>query len=188
MDDPVAGEITRFLNAASKGDPAAREQLAPLIYQELRALAGRQYRGQGRDLTLQPTDLVHEAFARLVKIEATWESRTHFFSVAATAMRRILVDHARARKAEKRGAGHQPLDIDELAVAFEERSVDLVKLDDALTKLSTFDPMKSKLVELRFFGGLTIPDAAGHLGMSRATAERAWALARAWLHREIVAG
>lgn len=184
--DETPSNLTQFLNSARAGDQSAAEELLPLIYRELRGLAGREFRGQNPDNTLQPTDLVHEAFIRLVRSETTWENRAHFFGFAATAMRRILVDHARARQAQKRGDGKKALDLDYVAVAFEERSLDLVRLDEALTRLAEKDPMKAKLVELRFFAGLSLPDAAEVLGTSRATAERSWALARAWLKREVL--
>jgi RNA polymerase sigma factor (TIGR02999 family) len=177
--------VTCFLNAARTGDREAADRLLTLIYLEMRALAGREFRGQDRSLTLRPTDLVHEAFMRLVRSGTDWENRSHFFAVASTAMLRILVDHVRARRAQKRGGGEKPLDIDELAVAFEERSGDLIKLDDALAKLAELDPIKARLVELCFFGGLTVPGAAEALGVSRASAERAWTLVRAWLQREV---
>lgn len=184
----IKGDVTLALDSIKAGETGAAERLLGLLYQDLRAVAGRQFRGQNRNLTLQPTDLVHDAFLRLVGSDTDWKSRAHFLAAAATAMRRLIVDHARARRAEKRGSGERPLDIDELAVAFEERSVDLVRLDDALTRLAEFDPMKSRLVELRFFTGMTVPDAAEILGMSRATAERAWTIARAWLQREVLRG
>jgi RNA polymerase sigma-70 factor (ECF subfamily) len=179
------GEVTRILERAREGDRAAAEQLLPLIYGELRAIAGARMRGQARGHTLQPTDLVHEAYLKLMDRTAPWESRSHFYCVAAKAMRSVLVDHARARKAAKRGGGHEREPLHEAVAWFEERKIDLLALDEALEALGAVDETKRRVVELRFFAGLTNDRISDVLGISRATVERHWAMARAWLHRRM---
>jgi RNA polymerase sigma factor (TIGR02999 family) len=183
-----AHEVTRILQAASLGDKVAADRLLPLVYDELRALAAGVLRGQRKGHTLEPTALVHEAYLKLVDQTAPWEGRSHFFGVAAKAMRSILVDHARARKAEKRGGARERVPLDAAVVWFEERSLDLLALDEALERLAALDPAAARLVELRFFAGLTIEETARTLGVSTATVERDWALTRAWLHRELTKG
>lgn len=185
---PDPGEVTRLLGAVQRGDGEARERLLPLVYGELRRLAGRQIRGPAGGQTLEATDLVHEACLKLLDRESPWESRSHFFCVAAKAMRSILVDHARARKAEKRGGGRERTPLHEAVAAFEERALDLVALDQILTGLAAFDERKSRLVELRFFGGLKMEEIARILGVSLATAEREWTVARAWLRARLGGG
>jgi len=157
----------------------------PILYEELRRIAGIAFRGERPDLSLQPTDLVHEVLVRLVGREAEWSDRAHFFMTAARAMRRLLVDHVRARSADKRGGGWTPVPLDAIADAFEQRAGDIIKLHDALDALAAVDANKARLVELRFFGGLTMAEAGELLDLSLATAERHWAMARAWLHREM---
>jgi RNA polymerase sigma factor (TIGR02999 family) len=182
---PVPGEVTRLLRAAAEGDSEARDRVIPIVYEELRRIAGAAFRGERPDLSLQPTDLVHDVLVRLVGQDADWNDRAHFFTTAARAMRRLLVDHVRARSAEKRGAGWTPVPLDAVADAFEERAGDLIRLHESLDALAGVDATKARLVELRFFGGLTMAEAGELLGVSLATAERHWAMARAWLHQEM---
>jgi RNA polymerase sigma factor (TIGR02999 family) len=179
------GEISRLLVAWSTREPGGDERLFSLVYAELRRIAAAHRRSEGPALSLQTTALVHEAYLRLNGQRAvTWKNRGHFFAIASHVMRRILVDHARRRKAAKRGGaiGDSPLDSVVLAVA---GPVDLVELDLALEKLEQLDPQEAKIVELRFFAGLTVPQVAAALGVSRATVERDWTAARAWLRREL---
>jgi RNA polymerase sigma factor (TIGR02999 family) len=158
----------------------------PLVYEELRRLAHHYLRQERSDHTLQSTALVHEAYLRLAGQSAPqWQNRAHFFGVAAQLMRHILVDHARSRLAAKRGAGVPRLALDPEIALPQQREVDLVALDDALSKLETLDPQQSRLIELRFFGGLSIEETAVVLGISPASVKREWATARAWLQREI---
>ena len=179
------GEVSRLLAAWSAREPGGDERLFSLVYSELRRIAAAHRRGEGPALSLQTTALVHEAYLRLNGQRAvTWKNRGHFFAIASHVMRRILVDHARRRRAAKRGSAlaASPLDSVVLAVA---DSVDLVELDLALEKLEELDPQEAKVVELRFFAGLTVPQVAATLGVSRATVERDWTAARAWLRREL---
>lgn len=158
----------------------------PLVYAELRRLAGARLRGERADHTLQATAIVHEAYIRLVdQTRVEWRNRAHFFAIAARLIRRILVDHARRRQADKRGGGNVRVTLDEQLVAPAMRDLDLVALDDAMRELAEMDPELAGLVELRFFGGLTIRETAESLGVSPATVKREWATARAWLHRRI---
>ena len=169
-----------------EGDEAAREALIPLVYDELRRLARRHLRRERPDHTLQSAALVHEAYLRLIRQDQPqWQNRAHFFGVAAQLMRHILVDHARNRAAAKRGAGAPRLTLDPEVALPQERDVDLVKLDDALNELAALDLQQSRVVELRFFGGLSIEETSVVLGVSPATVKREWATARAWLRREI---
>lgn len=187
-DPPMAppGDITRLLADLRGGNPDARGQLIPLVYDELRRLASHYMRQERSDHTLQATALVHEAYMRLVEQrEVSWENRAHFFGVAANLMRRILVDHARAKKAEKRGGLVQRLPLDQALQYCEEKSDELIALDDALTRLATCDPRQCQIVELRFFGGLTEDETASILGVSPRTVKRDWKIARLWLHGEI---
>jgi RNA polymerase sigma factor (TIGR02999 family) len=186
-------EVTRILSDIEQGDPHAAEQLLPLVYDELRKLAAQKMAQEAPGQTLEATALVHEAYLRLVapvksptskagdKGGAHWESRGHFFAAAAEAMRRILVDNARRHQAQKRGAGFQRIELAELAEHAQDERVDLVALDDALRKLEEQHPQKAELVKLRFFAGCTLEETAQILGISRATAQRHWAYARAWL-------
>ncbi len=179
-------DATRILNAAADGDPAAAEQLLPLVYAELRALAASHFRNQRQDHTLQPTALVHEVFLRLVdQTHVGWRSRAHFMAIAATAMRQILTDHARRKKAEKRGGGLRRVNLEHAADAAEQQQVDLVALDDILSRLAELDPRKHRVVELRYFGGLSVDEVAEVLGVSKTTVESDWRAARAWLNVEL---
>jgi len=179
--------VTGLLHAWKAGDAAASDALVPLVYAELRRQARRALRREGEGHTLQATALVHEAWLRLDgQHQAHWESRTQFLAVAAQMMRRVLVDHARTRRALKRGGGETQLTLGsaEQAAATPD-DVDVLALDDALGRLATLDPRKARLVELRYFAGLSIPEAAAALGVSQATVGREWAVARMWLRREL---
>lgn len=184
-------DVTRLLVAWSAGDPAAGERLLPAVYAELRRQAARAMRREGSDHTLQTTALVHEAYLRLVDQDrVVWRSRAHFFGVAAQLMRRILVDHARGRHAAKRGGGLQRLALDDgdaPTAAADTEGIDVIALHEALERLATFDPVQARLVELRYFGGLNIDETADALDVSPATVKREWAIARAWLRRELTA-
>jgi RNA polymerase sigma factor (TIGR02999 family) len=180
-------EVTRILSAIAQGDPSAASQLLPLVYDELRKLAAQKLSLETPGQTLQPTDLVHEAYLRLVGVmeELHWDNRGHFFAAAAEAMRRILVDNARRKQAAKRGGG-QRVPLEEFH-RITESPEDLLDLDDALTQFAAQEPDKARLVQLRFFAGLSTPDAAAALGISVATAERWWTFARTWLYSELQA-
>jgi RNA polymerase sigma-70 factor, ECF subfamily len=179
-------EITRLLVDWSRGDQQALEKLTPIVYEELRRLAGRYIRQERHGHTLQSTALVHEAYMKLVgQHSIQWQNRAQFFGVAAQLIRRILVDYARNRHAAKRGANAPRLSLDEAIAMPGDRDLDLVALDDALDGLSKLDARQSRLVELRFFAGLTMEEAAEVLNMSLATAKRDWSAAKAWLFREI---
>jgi RNA polymerase sigma-70 factor, ECF subfamily len=176
-----AHDVTRLLD----GQTGAADALVPLVYAELHDLAVHYMRGERADHTLQPTALVHEAYMRLVdQRNASWKNRSHFFGIAAQAMRRILVDHARRKRATKREGGDR-VTLDESVAEAPQRSVDLIALDDALLKLAALDPRQARVVELRFFGGLDIEQTAESLGISPATVKRDWTFARAFLQREI---
>jgi len=182
-------DVTRILNAIERGDARATDELLPLVYEELRILAAQKLSHEAPGQTLQATALVHEAYLRLVGDEPqTWENRGHFFSAAAEAMRRILVENARRKKSTKHGGGHSCVDLDAVETAAQTPSDDLVALDEALTRLGVEDPVKATLVTLRFFAGLSIDQAAEALGISRATAIRHWSFARAWLFHELRKG
>jgi RNA polymerase sigma factor (TIGR02999 family) len=178
--------LSQLLANWSQGDQRAPQVLIPLVYNELRRLARRYLLGERPDHTLQSAELVNEAYLRLANQEAPqWQSRAHFFGVAAQLMRHILVDHARKRLAAKRGAGALRLTLNPQIALPQKREVDLVALDDALNRLASLDPQQSLLIELRFFGGLSIQETSMVLGVSPATVKREWATARAWLQREI---
>jgi RNA polymerase sigma-70 factor, ECF subfamily len=182
-------DVTQLLLQASRGDDTSLEALFPLVYNELRNLAAHYLRQERASHTLQATALVHEAYLRLVdQTSINWQNRAHFFSVAAQVMRHILVDHARGHLRAKRGGGESRLSLDEAVSFFAERDVNLVALDDALNALAQLDPQQSRIVELRFFGGLTIDEVAEVLQISPATVSREWSLAKMWLHREISQG
>ena len=171
------------------GDKAALDRLMPLVYQELRRLARRQMRRERQGDTLQTTALVNEAYLRLVDYERVQaRDRNHFLAIAAQAMRRILIERARNRQSDKRGSNPQRISLDEVAEVVEARAADLLALDEALQALSTIDPRKAQIVELKYFGGLTIEETASVLGVSTPTVERDWHTARIWLHREISQG
>src|SRR5262245_4489831 len=179
-------EVTQLLQAWSDGDPTAPEKLAPLIYAELRRLARRYMRLESPGHTLETGALLNEAYVRLADWQnARWENRSHFYGVAAEIMRRVLVDHARTRASQKRGAGVRPISLEEGMVTAPERAPDVLALDEALKRLAEFDPRKGKVVELRFFGGLSVEETAAVLNVSPFTVIRDWNLAKAWLHREI---
>jgi RNA polymerase sigma factor (TIGR02999 family) len=181
-----SGRVTELLVRWRGGDQAALDALMPLVYDELRRLAQHYLRYERADHTLQSTALVHEAYVRLVGQDSPpWQSRAHFFGIAARLMRQILVEHARAHHAAKRGGHSFKLTLEDVAAFPQAADVDLVALDDALRKLSAQDARQSRIVELRFFAGLTIEDAAEVLEISRATVTREWTIARAWLYREI---
>lgn len=184
--EPSCGEVTRLLVQLRKGDPDAESKLVPLVYKRLHQLAAGYMRRERRNHTLQPTALVNEAYLRLISQEKTdWHDRAHFFGVAARLMRQILVDHARARQAGKRGGLAEKLPLDEAWDFCPTKSQELVQLDDALQRLERFDPQQARVVELRFFGGLTVEETAEVLGISPRTVKRDWSVARAWLHGEL---
>lgn len=180
-------EVTQALVDWNKGDQNAPDRLMPLVYNELRRLARQYLQRERRDHTLQATGLVHEAYLRLVdQSRMSWQNRAHFFAVAAQVMRHILVDYARSHRAEKRGGVREKLEFDEALAPSGERTVDLIALDDALKDLVTFDPRQSRIVEMRFFGGLTNEEIGDVLEISPRTIKREWRLAKAWLRREIM--
>lgn len=189
-------DVTRILADIEQGDPVAAEQLLPLVYDELRKLASQKLAREKPGQTLQATALVHEAYLRLVgkspkspsSLEgdgARWDSRGHFFAAAAEAMRRILVERARRQRAQKRGGAGERVDVPELAERSQHEQVDLLALDEALRKLEARDPQKAQVVKLRFFAGCSLEETAQMLGISRATTERHWAYARAWLFGQL---
>jgi RNA polymerase sigma factor (TIGR02999 family) len=184
--DAVAPErISQLLAAWGNKDATAREQLIPIVYQELRRLAQHYMRGERAAHTLQATALVNEVYMRLVGIEKVqWRDRAHFLAMAATLMRRVLVDYARLRKREKRGAGISVVSLDENVVA-PQPDVDVIALDEALERLATLDPQQSRVVELRFFAGLSVEETAEVIGISPATVKRDWATAKLWLYNEL---
>jgi RNA polymerase sigma factor (TIGR02999 family) len=186
MGDTPEGEVTRLLQAWSDGDAAALGQLTPLVHAELRHIA-RRYMGRERpDHTLQTSALINEAYLRLVHTRGVqWQNRAHFFAISAQVMRRILVDFARARQNLKRGGRARPVSLDEATVAAPERSADLLALNEALERLAALSPRQSRVVELRYFGGLTEAEMAEVLSVSPRTVRHDWGLARAWLYREL---
>ena len=186
-------EVPPILPATEAGDPRAAGQLLPLVYDELRRLAAQKLAQEKAGQTLQATALVHEAYVRLVgsgetaaSPEQRWDSRGHFFAAAAEAMRRILIERARKKRTAKRGAGRPKLDVDAADLATAAAPDQLLAIDDALAKLARLDPAAARLVELRYFAGLSVDDAGKALGMSTATAYRHWRYARAWLHAELL--
>ena len=181
---PASNEVTQLLVAWGNGDQAARDQLMPLVYAELHRLAHRHIKKERPGHTLQTSALVNEAFVRLVdQRDVHWKSRAHFFGIAAQMMRRILVDYARKRRFAKRGGNQLQVSLNEELVAANQRSAEVVLLDDALTQLAEIDERKSKVVELKFFGGLSIEETSEVLGVSPGTVMRDWTLAKAWLRR-----
>jgi RNA polymerase sigma-70 factor (ECF subfamily) len=181
------GEVTRLLGEVGNGNKAAMNQLLPLVYDELHRLARSYFRRERGEHTLQPTALVHEAYIRMVDQKSPMDSRGHFLAVAATQMRRILLDYARKHRAERRGGGQKVMLEDTMAIA-EQRPLDMIALDTALTQLAAMDPTQAQLVELRFFGGLSVEETAAVMGVSPATIKRSWSSARAFLHREMTGG
>ena len=187
-------EVTRILSAIEQGDPHAAEQLLPLVYDELRKLAAQKLGQEKPGQTLEATALVHEAYLRLVVPargasqapgEMQWNTSGHFFTAAAEAMRRILIDQARHKQSQRRGGGRRRQDIEHQQIAAPEPSLDVLAVNEALERFEKVDPLKANLVKLRYFAGLTIPQAADALGISSTTADRYWAYARAWLHAEL---
>jgi RNA polymerase sigma factor (TIGR02999 family) len=183
---PVPHDVTALLESWSNGDPDALQRLMPLVYDELHRLARNYLRRERPDHTLQSTALVHEAYMRMVDQKTVqWQNRAHFFGVAAQSIRHILVDHARSYQAAKRGSGAHKLSLDEAIGVTEGRDIDLIALDDALNGLSAFDPQQGRIVELRFFGGLSIEETAEALKISPATVKRDWVMAKAWLYQNL---
>jgi RNA polymerase sigma-70 factor, ECF subfamily len=181
-----AHEVTVLLSALKQGDDAAAARLMPLIYDELRRLAGSYMRRERTDHTLQATALVHEAYLKLVEQRSTdWQSRAHFFGVAAQLMRRILVDHARGHSRQKRGGEHAKVSLDEALVFAEQQADEVLAVDDSLNQLAKMDPRQARVVELRFFGGLSVEETADVLGVSPKTIKREWSVAKAWLTADL---
>jgi|SRR5579862_5810403 len=186
MTEPVGDEITRFLQLWSEGDESALEKLTPLVYRELYRLASGYMRREQPEHTLQATALVNEAYLRLIDWKnVQWKNRGHFLGVAAQVMRRVLVDYARARRYDKRGGGARPVSLDEAPPVAEDRVGLLVDVDEALNRLAAIDPRRAKVVELRYFGGLTVEETAEVLQVSTITVIRNWNFAKAWLLREL---
>ncbi len=181
-------ETTQLLEALVQGDRSAMDRLLPIVYEELRRLAQKQLFNERSDHTFNTTDLVHEAYLKLVKLDRIqWQNRAHFFAIAAQAMRNILVNYAVKRKAQKRGGGQEKIALDEALVMSEQRAEALLALDEALTQLQAFSERQHRIVECRFFGGLNIQETAEVLGISPATVKRDWNIARAWLNRALQA-
>jgi RNA polymerase sigma factor (TIGR02999 family) len=189
MTDTPRSDVTGLLRRWSEGDAAALESLMPVVYAELRALAGSYLQSERPGHTLQPTALVHEAFLRLVgQNRVEWQNRAHFFGIAAQLMRRVLVDHARRRAAAKRDAGPVRIEFTEPSSEGSDRDPEILALDEALQGLESLDARQAKIVELRFFGGLTVEETALVTGVSTATVKREWRTARAWLRRTLDSG
>jgi RNA polymerase sigma factor (TIGR02999 family) len=182
-------DVTQILQAIQQGDPHAADQLLPLVYDELRKLAAQKLAQEKPGQTLEATALVHEAYLRLVDVEKAqhWNSRGHFFAAAAEAMRRILVEQARRKQCVRHGGGRVRIELEETCSIVQPPSDDLLALDEALGRLAARDPVRAELVKLRFFAGLTMPEAAEALGISLATAERYWTFTRTWLYAELTA-
>jgi RNA polymerase sigma-70 factor (ECF subfamily) len=189
LKDSAPEDVTILLAELTKGNERAASQLIPLVYDELRRLAGRYMRRERSDHTLQATELVHEAYLKLVEQRSVdWQGRAHFLGIAAQIMRRILIDHARGHLREKRGGGQEAVPLDEALVFSPEQSHELMKLDESLDRLTALDPRQGKIVELRFFGGLTVEETAEVLGISPKTVKREWSVAKAWLHGDLRRG
>ncbi len=189
MDISDRADVTQILKRASDGDDSAINRLMPLVYDELRALAESYLKQERPDHTLQATALVHEAYLRLIdQRDVEWQNRAHFFAVAAQAIRRILVDHARGHQRAKRGGDRQRVRLDEDMSLLEGSSLDLLALDEALGRLASLHERQARIVELRFFGGLSLKDMAAFLGVSPRTVDGDWSMARAWLRRELRQG
>jgi RNA polymerase sigma factor (TIGR02999 family) len=188
VTDLTSAGVTSLLRELAQGKQEAAGELMPLVYDELRRLAGRYMRRERENHTLQTTALVHEAYLKLVEQNSVnWQSRAHFFGIAAQIMRRVLIDHARGHLREKRGGGQPVVALDEALVFSPEQSSALVELDGALNRLAVMDARQARIVELRFFGGLTVEEAAEVLGISPKTVKRDWSVAKAWLHGELKA-
>ena len=177
-----------FSHASAKETRRRRSDLLPLVYDQLRAMAGGQFKGERPNHTLQPTALVHEAYMKLIKVEGTWKNRAHFCAIAASAMRKILINHARAKRAGKRDANQVDITVDAIATPSGATALDLVDLDDALTKLASLNERYPRIVELRFFGGLEVEEIADLLGVSSRTIRKDWRVVRAWMARELKGG
>jgi len=189
MDTPSPNEITERLIAWGNGDAAALNELIPVVYQELRRMAGHYLRLENPGHTLQPTALVHEAWLRLIdQTRVNWRNRSQFFGVAAQMMRRILVDHAKTKHREKRGGGSEKLSLDDVINLSQERAADLIALDDALDELARIDERKSRVVELRYFAGFSVEETAQIMEVSPDTVMRDWKIAKAWLYQQIKRG
>jgi RNA polymerase sigma factor (TIGR02999 family) len=192
MDDSAPADVTQLLHQWQNGDRAALDRLVPRVYDELRAIASRHLRREWRDGAMQTTALVNEAYLKLIdQRRGDWQNRAHFFAVAAQLMRRILVDDARRQLRDKRGGSAVSVPLEDVGVAASEGPLDAVEtlaLDRALTELERLDPDQGRIVELRFFGGLTVEETAAALRISPATVKREWAIARAWLHRALTQG
>jgi len=186
---PPSLELTRLLDAVSEGNRSAVDQLLPVIYHELRALAQRRLAAERADHTLQATALVHEAYMKLIdQREVRWQNRAHFFGVAALAMRRILVNHAKSKGRIKRGGAGRKVELTDAAAVTNEPDLDIIALDEAMKRLALVDERAARVVELRFFGGMNVEETAEALGIAPATVKRDWTIARAWLLREIQKG
>ena len=179
------GEITQLLMAMHDGDKSAADRLLPLVYGELHRLAASYMRRERRDHTLQPTALINEAYVRLVKGNLEWQNREHFIGIAANIMRRVLVDYARAHKAEIRGGDLRRVELEDGLAISQDRSEEMLEVDDALSRLAEINPRQARVVELRYFGGLSMEEIAGVLGVSLRSANRDWALARVWLFKKL---
>ena len=183
---PRSPDVTALLMELTNGNREAASELMPIVYDELRKLAGRYMRRERTDHTLQATALLHEAYLKLVQQqEANWQSRAHFFGIAAQVMRHILIDHARGHTSEKRGGGKRPVPLEEALIFTPEKSLELLRLDESLQRLAELDPRQGRVVELRFFGGLTVEETADVLGVSPKTVKREWSMAKAWLHGDM---
>lgn len=179
------GLVTRLLHDAAAGQADSLERLLPLVYNELRALAASRLRRERSHHTLQPTALVHEAYLRLIDQQTPWQNRPHFFAIAAQAMRRVVIDYARAQQAAKRGARPARVTLDDAMALTEGERIDVLALDQALSRLQAIDPRAARIVELRFFAGLDVDETGDCIGLSPATIKREWATAKAWLRREL---
>ncbi|HEV2963192.1 MAG TPA: sigma-70 family RNA polymerase sigma factor [Candidatus Angelobacter sp.] len=181
-----SGEVTRLLVELKHGNREAEKQLIPLVYKELRRIAANYLRNERNAHSLQPTVLVHEAYLRLTQMQKIdWQGRSHFLAIAATLMRRILVDHARAQQSKKRGEGQDVISLEDAILPSPARSLEIVALDEALERLAELDERQSKIVELRFFAGMSEEEAGNVLGISARTVKREWRLAKAWLYQEL---
>jgi len=183
--EPDSKDVTVLLQRMEGGDNEAANQLVPLLYEELRRMAGAYLRHERPDHTLQPTALVNEAYLKLVDQNVQWQNRSHFFGVASQLMRRILVDYARGRQAAKRGGGAGKLSLDEAMIASPQNAAAVLALDETLSRLAEFDPQLVRVVEMRVFGGLSIEETAAALSVSPATVKRNWSMAKAWLTQEM---
>jgi RNA polymerase sigma factor (TIGR02999 family) len=182
-------DVTQALTDLSGGDPEALDRLLPVVYEHLRGIAQRELRRERPDHTLNATALVHEAYLRLVQLDRiSWEGRAHFFGAAAMAMRRILISYARMKKAERRGSGAEHLNVEDVVVTARERPEHILALDEALVRLADIDARQARIVECRYFAGMSVEETGAALGISPATVKRDWVLARAWLNRELRRG